>query len=258
MRITETPSPNFDNRGGKPVDILLLHYTGMKTAEEALHRLCDEEARVSSHYFVDEAGVVHRLVEEAERAWHAGLSFWSGDTNVNARSIGIEIVNPGHEWGYVDFPEAQIDAVIELCSAIVGRHDIPPFRVLAHSDVAPARKQDPGERFPWDRLAQAGIGLWPDEIARGLGKRDSGDAAVNSELVRRLNEKFARYGYERADKPTADETMVNNVVAFLRHYWPPEAEWREWTEMPPLLSYCERIVDRLLAEMPSTWTAHKK
>src|SRR3954471_3267029 len=162
------PSPNHDARTAR-VDILLLHYTGMTTDEEALARLTDAEFKVSSHYFVYEDGRTVQLVPEARRAWHAGLSSWKGAVDVNARSIGIEIANPGHEYGYRDFPERQIEAVIALCRDIVARHAIRRERVLGHSDVAPNRKQDPGEKFPWHRLAAAGVGLWvePAPITAG-------------------------------------------------------------------------------------------
>src|SRR5437762_1199627 len=148
------PSPNHDARTAR-VDILVLHYTGMTTDEEALARLTDPDAKVSSHYFVYEDGRTIQLVAEAQRAWHAGQSSWKGAVDINARSIGIEIANPGHEYGYREFPERQIEAVIALCRDIVTRHTIRRERVLAHSDVAPNRKQDPGEKFPWDRLAAA-------------------------------------------------------------------------------------------------------
>lgn len=160
MNVIESPSPNFDERG-REIDTIILHYTGMKTGAEALARLCDPKARVSAHYFVEEDGAIYRLVEERCRAWHAGVSSWRGEGDMNARSIGIEIVNPGHEWGYRDFPPAQIDAVIALLADIVARREIAPPRVLAHSDIAPARKEDPGEKFPWGRLAEAGLALAP-------------------------------------------------------------------------------------------------
>ena len=140
--------------------MIVLHYTGMKSGEEALARLTDPAAKVSSHYLVHEDGRIDQLVPEARRAWHAGLSSWKGVADINSCSIGIEIVNPGHEFGYRDFPDAQIEAVISLCRDIIARHRIPNARVLAHSDVAPARKQDPGEKFPWARLAASGVGLW--------------------------------------------------------------------------------------------------
>ena len=155
----ERPSPNHDDRGGAPIDMLVLHYTGMVSAEAALSRLCDPKAKVSAHYIIDEDGTVYALVAEARRAWHAGLSFWAGLRSVNACSIGIELVNPGREFGYHAFPAAQITALKNLCREILARHSIPAARVLGHSDIAPARKEDPGELFPWQRLARA-ISEW--------------------------------------------------------------------------------------------------
>jgi N-acetylmuramoyl-L-alanine amidase len=159
-RLIERPSPNHDARG-TAIDMLVLHYTGMKTAEEALARLCDPQAKVSAHYTIDRDGRVYAHVPEERRAWHAGLSFWAGERNINGCSVGIELVNPGHEFGYEPFPETQIAALIDLAGEIMGRHAIPPGRVLGHSDVAPARKEDPGELFPWPQLADFGIGIWP-------------------------------------------------------------------------------------------------
>jgi N-acetylmuramoyl-L-alanine amidase len=157
-------SPNFDARPG-PVDILVLHYTGMQSAAAALARLCDPAAKVSSHYLVEEDGTVHALVDENQRAWHAGLSYWRGATALNDRSIGIEIVNPGHEWGYRAFPAAQMAAVAALCHGILSRHAIPARNVVGHSDIAPDRKQDPGELFNWKWLAAQGVGLWTEASA---------------------------------------------------------------------------------------------
>ncbi len=182
LKLVSCPSPNHDARpAGGAVDILVLHYTGMKTADEALARLCDPAAKVSAHYTIGRDGRVFAHVPEDRRAWHAGVSFWAGETNVNARSIGIELVNPGHEFGYAPFPEAQIASLIDLAHGIVTRHPIPPRRVLGHSDVAPARKMDPGELFPWRHLAEFGIGLWPPKNfssplvrGRGTAKRGGG------------------------------------------------------------------------------------
>ncbi len=158
----EAPSPNQDDRPeGLPIDMLVLHYTGMRTGAEALARLRDPAARVSSHYLVEEDGRVFQLVPEARRAAHAGVSSWRGHAALNGRSVGIEIVNPGHEWGYRDFPALQMAAVCDLCLDILGRHPIPARNVVAHSDVAPDRKQDPGELFDWEGLARNGVGLWP-------------------------------------------------------------------------------------------------
>ena len=165
MTVIPHPSPNFGPRREGPVDMLVLHYTGMAGAGEALARLCDPAAEVSSHYLIDEDGSVFQLVDEGSRAHHAGVSFWAGTRDVNSRSIGIELVNPGHELGYRPFPQAQMAALAELARAILRRHPIPSARVLGHADVAPARKRDPGELFDWAWLAARGIGLWPDAAA---------------------------------------------------------------------------------------------
>ncbi|MBE9603618.1 N-acetylmuramoyl-L-alanine amidase [Acetobacteraceae bacterium H6797] len=151
-----------------PIDTLILHYTGMRSGQEAVDRLRDPAAKVSSHYVVMEDGEVLRLVPEERRAAHAGISFWRGHTALNGRSIGIEIVNPGHEWGYRPFPVLQMAAVADLCLDILSRHPIPARNVIAHSDVAPDRKQDPGELFDWEGLAKLGIGLWPEPPADTL------------------------------------------------------------------------------------------
>jgi N-acetylmuramoyl-L-alanine amidase len=187
--------------------MLILHYTGMRDARSAIERLRSPEAAVSAHYVVDEDGTIYRLVEEAWRAQHAGVSFWRGAQDLNDRSIGIEIVNPGHEWGYRDFPDAQIAAVIGLCGGILARYPIPARNVIGHSDVAPDRKKDPGERFPWERLAAAGIGLWPAD----------GDEGVASEAVA---EALARIGY--GFSPTATLPVV--LAAFQRHWRPSRVD----------------------------------
>lgn len=194
-------SPNSDSRpAGVAVDTLILHYTGMRSAGEALARLCDPAAEVSAHYLIDEDGGIAGLVPETERAWHAGVSAWRGETGLNARSIGIELVNPGHEWGYRPFTEAQYAALLPLARAIIGRWPIPPARVLAHSDVAPDRKHDPGELFDWRRLARAGVGLWPDE--------GPGTARPQDVVLAQLTE----IGYPNAGHAT--------IVAFQRHFCP--------------------------------------
>ncbi|BCW88736.1 N-acetylmuramoyl-L-alanine amidase AmiD [Alphaproteobacteria bacterium SO-S41] len=162
LKIVALPSPNFNERPG-PVDMLVLHYTGMPSAKGALDILTDgtREKRVSAHYTLDRDGTFYAHVPEDMRAWHAGVSWWGGRDDVNSRSIGIEIVNPGHEWGYRDFPKKQIDALIAMCRGILRRHPIPARNVVGHSDIAPGRKVDPGEKFPWPRLARNGIGLFP-------------------------------------------------------------------------------------------------
>jgi N-acetylmuramoyl-L-alanine amidase len=206
--VIEFPSPNYNVRpANKPVDLLLLHYTGMRDAESALRRLSDPEARVSSHYLVDEEGHVYRLVDEQRRAWHAGISYWAGERDINGISVGIELVNPGHEFGYRPFAEPQIAALISLCHAILKRHPIPPQRVLGHSDVAPARKIDPGELFDWQRLAASGIGKWPKPAE---GPQDL--ASVQTAL--------ARFGYEVTANGAADEATQLALSAFQRHFRP--------------------------------------
>lgn len=193
------PSPNHDSRP-VPVDMLVIHYTGMATLAEAEARLCDPAAQVSAHYLIDRAGRVTRMVAEDRRAWHAGRAFWAGARDINARSIGIELENRGHEWGYQPFPDAQITALEALCRDILARHPIPPERVLGHADVAPTRKQDPGELFDWARLAAAGIGLWPD------GARPGDPASVPMLL--------ARLGYD------VDADLAACIAAFQRHWRP--------------------------------------
>lgn len=156
--ILDTPSPNFDDRT-LPVTMIVLHYTGMQDAASAIARLCDPEAKVSAHYLIAEDGQIVRMVDEGKRAWHAGKSYWRGTTDINSASVGIEIVNPGHEWGYRPFPVAQMDALIPLMQEITLRHRITRGNVVGHSDIAPARKDDPGELFPWERLAKLRLAL---------------------------------------------------------------------------------------------------
>jgi N-acetylmuramoyl-L-alanine amidase len=215
------PSPNHDARPvGVPIDTLVLHYTGMPTGAEALARLRDPAAKVSSHYLVEEDGQVLALVPEQRRAWHAGLSWWRGHASLNDRSIGIEIVNPGHDWGYRDFPDAQIDALIALCRAVLARHPIPSRNVVAHSDIAPARKQDPGERFPWARLAAAGIGLWPGEAPAAVDEVPPIAAGEAGDGVRALRATLRRIGYQVAPDGPADAALATVLAAFQRHWAP--------------------------------------
>ncbi len=178
--------------------MLVIHYTGMRTGAEAIARLCDPEAKVSAHYVVEENGQILSLVDEKQRAWHAGKSYWRGITDVNSASIGIEIVNPGHEFGYRSFPPAQMIAVRDLCYGILSRYPIPAQNVVAHSDIAPERKEDPGEFFNWEWLAKEGIGLWPPFT--GPGNRGADDLYA--------------YGYD----PTASREKI--ITAFQRHFRP--------------------------------------
>jgi len=214
MRFIESPSPNFgERRDGAPADMLVLHYTGMPTAAAALARMMDPAAEVSAHYMVDESGGVYALVAEEKRAWHAGQSYWAGASDINSRSIGIEIVNPGHEFGYRDFAEPQIAALEELSLAILARHPIAPSRVLGHSDVAPDRKLDPGERFPWRRLAAKGIGVW---FAGGVAPPTEPMAQDPRRLMRHL----AEIGY-RGVAP--DDPAAPKLIAAFQRHWLPQA-----------------------------------
>ena len=215
------PSPSHDARTSR-IDILLLHYTGMTTGEEALARLTDPDARVSSHYFIHEDGRIDQLVPEARRAWHAGLSSWKGATDINSRSIGIEVANPGHEYGYRDFPDVQTDAVIALCRDIVARRIIRRERVLAHSDVAPTRKNDPGEKFPWAQLAAAGVGLWIEPAPIGPGRTLS--ANDRGREVEELQKRLARFGYDLKVTRFYDDNTRSVVTAFQRHFRPARVD----------------------------------
>jgi N-acetylmuramoyl-L-alanine amidase len=222
--VRDVPSPNFDARRGPP-DMLVLHYTGMQTAEAAIARLCDPEAKVSAHYVVDEDGSILKLVPEERRAWHAGRGVWLGETDCNAASIGIEIVNPGHEFGYRDFPEVQVDAVISLIADIRTRWTIPDTRIIAHSDLAPDRKQDPGERFPWKRLAGAGHGLWfepAQERIAALGvPLKVGDEGLGVIVLRAG---LHRLGYGLPAGGDYDEATRLTVEAFQRHWRPAQVD----------------------------------
>jgi N-acetylmuramoyl-L-alanine amidase len=219
LTIRDLPSPNQDDRpSGVPIDTLILHYTGMQSAQAAIERLRDPAAKVSSHYVVDEDGFVLRLVAEDRRAYHAGVSYWRGNTELNGRSIGIEIVNPGHEWGYRDFPVLQLAAVCDLCLAILSRHAIPARNIVAHSDVAPDRKEDPGEKFDWEGLAQNGVGLWPvgvPDLGTTGGVRDAAG-------LRGVRAALADIGYRVAPEGALDPALSSVLRAFQRH-WRPEA-----------------------------------
>ncbi|MCW5753009.1 MAG: N-acetylmuramoyl-L-alanine amidase, partial [Alphaproteobacteria bacterium] len=221
MQLVEHPSPNHDARPeGAAPDLVLLHYTGMASGEAALARLCDPHARVSAHYLIEEDGRLFRLVPEERRAWHAGVSCWAGARDINARSIGIELVNPGHEHGYRRFPEAQMGALLALLDDLCRRLPIDRRRVLGHSDVAPERKEDPGELFDWARLAAAGFGLWPSadfapsphapDLAPGM----SGAAVLDLQIA------LAAIGYDLEGTGLFDARTECVVRAFQRHFRP--------------------------------------
>jgi N-acetylmuramoyl-L-alanine amidase len=242
VRIVQRPSPNHDERRvGASIDLLILHYTDMQSAEAALSRLCHPTARVSAHYCIDEGGTIYRLAPEARRAWHAGVSYWAGERDINSRSIGIELVNPGRAYGYRPFPEPQMQALQALSLEILSRHPIPPWRVLGHSDVAPARKIDPGELFDWRRLARSGVGLWPYTATqpRRLTARTPHEIAdVQSQLM--------AIGYEVVVSGVLDASTMQALAAFQRHYHPDHV-----TGLPDGQS--RRLLSALRAAIPPAW-----
>ena len=232
MKYEKRPSPNFDART-RPIDLVVLHYTGMQDSETALRRLTDPAplagaypgpwqapdvaadaplSRVSAHYVVDEAGRIYSLVPEEHRAWHCGASSWEGEGDVNARSIGVEIVNGGHDFGLPDFPPRQIDAVIALLRDIFARWpELNKTRVVAHSDIAPERKADPGEKFPWRRLAEAGVALWPEHVAMQLSSDD---------LVSQVQNQLELIGYDVKQTGFVDVATKAALIAFQRRFRP--------------------------------------
>jgi N-acetylmuramoyl-L-alanine amidase len=217
------PSPNHGERkNGAAIDMLVMHYTGMQDSDAALRKLCTGGSEVSCHYYVTEDGYILQCVPEARRAWHAGAASWAGETDINSCSIGVEIANPGHSYGYPDFPKRQIAAVIALCRGIATRHKIPPHRVLGHSDIAPSRKNDPGEKFPWQRLYESGIGLWlkPAPIKPGkvfvLG--DNAPAITEMQIM------LSRYGYAVPTSGYLDGVTRDVVAAFQRHFRPERVD----------------------------------
>jgi N-acetylmuramoyl-L-alanine amidase len=217
------PSANFGERSkGRSPDMIVLHYTGMPDVEGALARLCTAGTDVSAHYVVLEDGRIVQCVPEAKRAWHAGTAFWAGEADINSCSIGIEIANRGHDWGYPDFPLRQIAAVITLCRGIMLRHDLPAHRVLAHSDVAPSRKKDPGEKFPWRSLANSGVGHWVPAapILRGQSLK----LGTASYEVQGLQEALALYGYGIPATGKYDGPTLEVVMAFQRHFRPERVD----------------------------------
>lgn len=220
------PSPNFEPRRGKTrADMLILHYTGMMSAPRVVAWFASPTSRLSSHYVVDEAGHITQMVSERDRAWHAGVAFWAGETDINSASVGIEIQNPGHDLGYPDFPAAQMAAVTALSLDIIARNNIPATRVLAHSDVSPGRKIDPGEKFDWPGLHASGVGHWVppvpvDERDDGLGSGDSGAAIMRATAL------LARYGYGIAPSATLDAAGAKVVRSFQLHFRPERPDGR--------------------------------
>lgn len=210
MNIIPHQSPNFDERASSiPLQYIVLHYTGMKTGAEALQRLCDSKSKVSAHYVIEEDGRIFKLVDEDKRAWHAGLSSWHCITDMNSASIGIELVNPGHQFGYRAFPDIQIASLKKLLQDIINRHSLnPQFCLVAHADIAPERKEDPGELFPWEDLATSGLGLWPKPEPHDY--RHAEDSEVQT-MLRALGYNCPTTGsYDRETRPS--------LLAFQRHF----------------------------------------
>lgn len=229
------PSDNYDDRPfGVPIDTIIIHYTGMMSEEDALDRLCDRSeaarnrGRVSAHYMICEDGRIFSLVDERDRAWHAGVSFWRGRKNLNDTSIGIELANPGHEFGYQIFPRAQMESLLELCQSICKRHPIKPDFVLGHSDVAPNRKRDPGEKFNWRYLARGGVGLWPEAEPEDYPRAQlylSSPAVLKGALV--------KWGYD------PDVELEDLCRAFNRHFGKSDTAELSW-EVGATLSVLNR------------------
>jgi N-acetylmuramoyl-L-alanine amidase len=207
----QRPSPNFDNRDqSHGLRFIVIHYTGMISADAALARLCDPKAKVSAHYLIDEAGRTYALVEESKRAWHAGVGTWRGITDINSASVGIELANPGHQHGYRAFPQRQLNAVQDLILGVMQRHNIPASGVIGHADVAPDRKEDPGELFPWEALAVNGAGIWPEV-------KDTDYKFATDDEVQKL---LRGVGYDCPLSGTYDKPTRMALIAFQRHFHP--------------------------------------
>jgi N-acetylmuramoyl-L-alanine amidase len=224
VKYINNPSPNFSERAstkypkGAEINSIVLHYTGMETAKTAIDKMCNPQYEVSCHYCVDYNGDVYKLVDESKKAWHAGVSWWREEDNININSVGIEIVNKGHECSYEIFPEAQIQAVIALCKDIKNRHKIDDRWVVGHSDVAPNRKEDPGELFPWQKLAMEGIGLWHDEADLiSQAKYDNHFFTISDIINAKIQ--LAEIGYYIHPSDALDEQFKYVLTAFYRRFW---------------------------------------
>ncbi len=234
--IEQYPSPNYDQRK-LPITILVFHYTGMRSAQDALHRMCQRQAAVSAHYMITENGQILQLVDEQQRAWHAGISYWRGINDVNSASIGIELVNKGHEFGYHSFPDAQIHATISLAADIITRYQISAQNIVGHSDIAPSRKQDPGELFPWKQLAKNNIGLWPYND-KNIFEKDAQNSTYKLNIAE-LQSKLSQYGYFSPKTNHMDEQTKAVIIAFQRHFRPQKINGI-WDKQ------CSMLLDNLL------------
>lgn len=244
--VVRFPSPNWNERPCEPksgkavIDTVILHYTGMQTGQEALERLCSADAEVSAHYLIEENGDIYLLVDPERRAWHAGVSAWQGRHNMNDTSIGIELVNPGHEHGYRAFPECQVERLEALLGYLKARFDIPTNRFVGHSDVSPDRKQDPGELFPWRRLADQGFGVWANcttKDATIIAK----EAMVSAECPA-LNVLLATIGYSVPQGEIFSRGTFMALSAFQRHWRPSNVDGQLDSETKAvLLEIAEKI-----------------
>ena len=213
--ITKKSSPNFDERKSK-IDIIVIHYTGMQSFEEALEHLCKPSSKVSSHYLINSSGDVYLLVDEEKRAWHAGVSYWSGNIDVNSSSIGIELVNPGHEFGYEIFSESQMTSLEVLIKSLINNYNIPLYNIVGHSDIAPLRKKDPGELFNWKRLAKKNLSIWPNKLSTSFSKNIKIGNKSNSIL--QVQEFLSEIGYKITKDGFFSEETKLVLMAFQRRF----------------------------------------
>ena len=243
LKLIQLPSANFDARpNNNAPEMIILHYTGMKKSSEAIELLCNPESLVSAHYVIDESGTCFQLVDESHRAWHAGISYWAGNDNINNCSIGIELSNPGHEHGYKAFPEPQMLALLDLTKEIITRNSIKSQFILGHSDIAPDRKLDPGELFNWQRLAVHGIGLWPTTDLTTQTISPEVSLKVDKFSIKRIQKKMAGLGYKINISGQYDRQTMMVAKAFQRHFRPANVTGMLDTE-------CESILDNLLLQV---------
>lgn len=251
MNIIKKSSPNFNQRPPeKIIDTIILHYTGMQSAEAAIAKMCEAESNVSAHYCIDELGNIFQLVDDEMRAWHAGKSFWAGVENLNNNSIGIEIVNKGHEFGYSKFPDVQMQAVINLLDKLFKAHPIKKHFVLAHSDIAPDRKEDPGEFFNWKLLAENGFSIWHNLDENFFAKPTNKIAlGAESENILQIQNKLAKFGYKIALTEIFDEQTKQVIAAFYRRFIPSFILENKNTRYPENIFWCDEAticLDKLL------------
>lgn len=243
LNIVHRASPNFDQRASDQAPkMLVFHYTGMESNIEAIKRLCDPKSMVSAHYVIEEDGTCSQLVDEAYRAWHAGESSWAGNHDINSCSIGIELCNPGHDWGYRHFPEEQMRTLINLSKGILHRNSISSYLVLGHSDIAPHRKMDPGEFFDWERLANHGIGVWPSKTVVADKTIWSGTTPIEPSDIRRIQKKLADFGYNIGITGELNQETAAVAKAFQRHFQTNKIDGE-------LNNHMETILDNLLLQI---------